>query len=474
MLSLSHSNPSKNSKHQEKILIQPLKLLMFAIISLGLLFALGCDDSSSSDSGANAGTGTLSVHMTDAAANDFKAVYVTVDEVWVHKAENDQSENDADDTDNKDNGEIDNTGDEDDEYGPNGRDDFDMKNPDDGDGANQNQLEGNEWKIVASPHKTYNLLELVNGAMVELGTTELQSGHYTQVRLMLGQTTDDGANINDNPHPYPNYLVNADDTVNQLTIPSGYQTGIKLVHGFDITAGQTAELVLDFDANRSVVVTGSGKYLLKPTIKITDTLNHPLVMGVVSDEAGNSLSNVLVSAQKVDTDGHTEVFTSTRTAENDGDTGAYQMYLPTGKYYIVAYKGDVTDGQGERSAYGPSCSIVEADQLDAVYGGNNFNLGLAQTGGIPVDVTLPTAPEENTTFATLRVMQTASCSDSGNAIEVVSKTVGTDGTYHFSVPGSETGTEYTIVGSSEGIRLQETVIVNQDLTTPPIAFHFTQ
>ena len=269
-------------------------------------------------------------------------------------------------------------------------------------------------------------------------------------------------------------MVNGDDTVNKLTIPSGYQTGIKLVHGFDMTAGQTAEIVLDFNANRSVVATGSGKYLLKPTIKVTGTLNYPLVTVIVRDQTGDPLPDTLVSAQKVDTNGHTEVFTSTMTAENVGDTGGYQMYLPKGTYYITAYKGDLTNGEGESSTYGPSCRIVEADQLNAVYGGNNFNLALTQTGDLQVDVTLPAASGENTTFATLRVMQSATCSEGGGSIEVASKTVGADGTYLFSVPGSETGTEYKIVASSEDISLEKTVTVTQGLTAPSIEFDFTR
>ena len=80
--------------------MQTLKLMLFGLISLGLVFALGCDGGSSSRSSSSARTGTLSVYMTDAATNGFKAVYVTIDEVWVHKAENDQSEDGNDDPDN--------------------------------------------------------------------------------------------------------------------------------------------------------------------------------------------------------------------------------------------------------------------------------------------------------------------------------------------------------------------------------------
>lgn len=53
-----------------------------------------------------------------------------------------------------------------------------------------------------------------------------------QIRLMLGENPDDGTNINGDTHSFPNYVVTAKDEVEKLTVPSGYQTGIKLVHGF--------------------------------------------------------------------------------------------------------------------------------------------------------------------------------------------------------------------------------------------------
>jgi hypothetical protein len=52
-----------------------------------------------------------------------------------------------------------------------------------------------EWTTVATPKATYNLLELVNGVMEQLGLTNLPAGVYTQVRLYLGSTPDNTPNI---------------------------------------------------------------------------------------------------------------------------------------------------------------------------------------------------------------------------------------------------------------------------------------
>ena len=41
------------------------------------------------------------------------------------------------------------------------------------------------WEPVASPDKTYNLLDLTNGVREELGIADLEAGDYTQMRLLL-------------------------------------------------------------------------------------------------------------------------------------------------------------------------------------------------------------------------------------------------------------------------------------------------
>ena len=49
---------------------------------------------------------------------------------------------------------------------------------------------------------------------------------------------------------------------------------------------RTVGLILDFDASRSVVKAGkSGKWLLKPTIKVTGTVNNATFTGAVIDES---------------------------------------------------------------------------------------------------------------------------------------------------------------------------------------------
>ena len=86
--------------------------------------------------------------------------------------------------------------------------------------------------------QTINLLDLVNGTMAYLGSTELATGHYSQMRLILEDSEDapQSADLNvlGKPHPFFNYLIDSDDNEILLKVPSGGNTGIKLVNGFDI------------------------------------------------------------------------------------------------------------------------------------------------------------------------------------------------------------------------------------------------
>ena len=108
------------------------------------------------------------------------------------------------------------------------------------------------WIRFVPATTAYDLLTLQNGVFAQLGTWTLPAGHYTQVRLLL----DPGS-----------YLVMDGNRV-PLTIPSGLQTGLKLIGQFDVPAGGLVDLGLDFDAARSIHETGNGRWMLKPTVRV--------------------------------------------------------------------------------------------------------------------------------------------------------------------------------------------------------------
>jgi hypothetical protein len=109
----------------------------------------------------------------------------------------------------------------------------------------------NGWITVRSDSAQFDLLQLRNGASSILGGTSLDAGQYTQIRLIIGAGSH----------------VIVDGVRHDLTIPSGFETGVKLNHPFTIESGNLYELTLDFDAARSVRQQGMA-YRLQPVIRL--------------------------------------------------------------------------------------------------------------------------------------------------------------------------------------------------------------
>jgi len=170
------------------------------------------------DGGGIGGTGgTMRVSLTDAPACGYDEVNITIDRIRVHQS---STATDAD---------------------------------------------GGWQDIIVSPARRIDLLTLTNGVLDELGETALPAGRYTQMRLVLA---DNGSLL-----PPPNSVVPTGGTEVALTTPSAQQSGLKLNTAIDVPAGKVADVVLDFDACKSVVKRGnSGEYNLKPVIQVIPLL----------------------------------------------------------------------------------------------------------------------------------------------------------------------------------------------------------
>lgn len=219
---------------------------VMGLLLTGLVAGCGGDGGSGSGGGTGAGTqaGVLGVSLTDAPACGFDEVNVTVRKVRVHQS----------------------------------------------DSANENAAGWSE--ITLNPSRTINLLNLndptqPNFALDNLGETSLPSGHYTQVRLVLED--------NNGNQPTANWVVlSSTKAVEPLETPSAIRSGIKLINQFDVPSGQRVDLLLDFDACKSIVQRGNGTYALKPVIKVI-----PYVLNGIDGFVAPALlgSHVVVSAQ---------------------------------------------------------------------------------------------------------------------------------------------------------------------------------
>jgi len=114
--------------------------------------------------------------------------------------------------------------------------------------------------------RTFDLMELVNGDFGILCEDDLEAGAYTQIRIIIESAT----------------LV-VDGEPQTLFIPSGEQSGIKLVGGFKVDPDVITELTLDFDVAKSLheAPPGSGRYILRPTIRLVQTTLSGTISGTV-------------------------------------------------------------------------------------------------------------------------------------------------------------------------------------------------
>lgn len=140
------------------------------------------------------------------------------------------------------------------------------------------------WTVVNNTPAVYDLLKLRNGASAILGHTTLSPGKYTQIRLLIGTGSH----------------VFVDGQQWNLFIPSGIQTGIKLIHQFTIEADKLYELMLDFDANRSIVSV-PGQYILRPTIRVQANVVSGTISGQVLPIDANAAVSTIVATDTVAT-----------------------------------------------------------------------------------------------------------------------------------------------------------------------------
>jgi hypothetical protein len=195
---------------------------------LGVLLAIGglvsCSDTT--EPVADEGTGTLRMLLVDAPADmaAVESLEIVFEEVRVHK------------------------------------------------GSEEEEEEGGGWFTVLHDtlpveQRTFELLDLVNGVFATLGEVELEAGLYTQVRIIIESAT----------------LV-VDGEVQDLFIPSGAQSGIKLTGSFMVDPDVITELVVDFDVAQSLheAPPGSGNYILRPTIRLVQNVLSGTISGIVT------------------------------------------------------------------------------------------------------------------------------------------------------------------------------------------------
>ena len=242
---------------------------LLAACGLAALMMAACGGGGS-DTPAS-GNGTLRVALTDAPSCGYDAVNVTIERLRVHQSSA-AGDNDAGWTD-----------------------------------------------LVVSPRRRVNLLSLTNGVLEELGEMPLAAGRYTQMRLVLA--------ANGNNAPFANSVVPTGGAEVALTTPSAQQSGLKLNVGIDVGPNQIADVVLDFDACKSIVPRGnSGQFNLTPVIAVIPRITD---VGRIEGYVDPSIAAAtLVSVQSAGD--------PVKATPPDAVTGKFVLYpVPVGSYTLV-------------------------------------------------------------------------------------------------------------------------------------------
>jgi Domain of unknown function (DUF4382) len=173
-------------------------------------------------------------------------------------------------------------------------------------------------EIVLAPARRFDLLTLRNGVLVGLGETPLPAGRYTQLRLVLADNT--------SAMPLANSVVPVGGMETPLDTPSAQQSGLKLNVDIDVPADKVVDVVLDFDACKSVVKRGnSGKFNLKPVITVIPRLA----------DAGMRIVGYAVAASGVEVSAQ-QAGVPIKTTLADAADGKFVLYpVPAGSYELV-------------------------------------------------------------------------------------------------------------------------------------------
>lgn len=118
----------------------------------------------------------------------------------------------------------------------------------------------------------FNILNFRMGKDTLIASQDIPSGNIQEVRLVLNNTGN---------------KIKIGGVTFDLTTPSGQTSGVKLKVQETLEAGVAYTMLLDFDAAKSIVQTGNGKYILKPVIRAIPNAVSGAITGVITPSTSN-------------------------------------------------------------------------------------------------------------------------------------------------------------------------------------------
>lgn len=121
------------------------------------------------------------------------------------------------------------------------------------------------WHVLSNTPMTVNIMSLTDGKTQLLANNQLKADNYDAIRLVLGTG---------------NKVVIGGQTF-ALTIPSSLQSGIKINTNMNLSGGQNASILLDFNASASLNLSTNLGYILKPVISVVNYNEEGNISGTI-------------------------------------------------------------------------------------------------------------------------------------------------------------------------------------------------
>lgn len=145
------------------------------------------------------------------------------------------------------------------------------------------------FSVDFAQDKPIDLLALRGGKVADLFTNQtVPAGAYEWVRLKIkADSVDQSASY-----------IQIDGAQYNLVIPSGAETGLKLVRGFTVAQGSQTGFVIDFDLRKSVVAPPGQQpnYYLRPALRLLDQMQVGTITGTVHLDALATAQNTTVGS----------------------------------------------------------------------------------------------------------------------------------------------------------------------------------
>ena len=194
---------------------------------------------------------------------------------------------------------------------------------------------GGDWESLLQNKDPFevDLLKLVDGVTDELvPPVELDSGKYTQIRLVIGRAWI--------------LFKNDPDTEVPVEIPSGNLKTDKNFD-FDVENGGVSDIIIDFDLSQSLVVTGpfeTPSYKLKPVLHIVEaseaaTINGKIAKNSFIDE--KATVTVFYNSNPQNPGGGYEEYTKIEVSDSGLDYTEFSIYWLPPNVFPNDYKVEI-------------------------------------------------------------------------------------------------------------------------------------